>query len=98
METLRSHENPSERAEAARRLGDNGEDSEAYTVLCIALRDDDAWVRIDAAESLWRISPDLFVAIPALLGLLRHTSEELRRRARDLLEKMDFDYPGRDGE
>jgi HEAT repeat protein len=91
--TLLSSDDCYVRRAAARTLGEIGGDSDAYSVLSRGLRDDDAWVRIEVSEALWKIEPDLLVAVPFLIALLRHPSREIQERARRLLAEMDVDVP-----
>lgn len=91
--TLLSSDDCHVRRAAARTLGEIGGDTDAYSFLSRGLRDDDAWVRIEVSETLWKIEPGLLVAAPFLIALLRHPSSAIRDRARRLLVAMDVTLP-----
>jgi HEAT repeat protein len=66
-----------------------GPDKRAIRDLTMALKDSDATVRQSAALALGAAGPDARAAIPALTGLLRDPSEEVRQAAATALDRID---------
>jgi HEAT repeat protein len=76
------HQDPTERAEAARELGWIGRPArEAVAGLRQALKDPDGLVRVSAAEALANVAPDDTTALPVLIDALKDRSGKVRRAA-----------------
>lgn len=86
--TLEKSDDPAERREAVRNLG-NLKTPEAVRLIADVLAgDEDASVRRQAADTLWRISDHAAAAEPALRGALEDPSPGVRVRAASALESL----------
>jgi HEAT repeat protein len=88
VRTLEKSDDPAERREAVRNLG-NLKTPEAVRVITDVLTgDEDATVRRQAADTLWRISDHAAAAEPALRAALEDPSPGVRVRSASALESL----------
>jgi HEAT repeat protein len=85
-----------QRLHAAKALG--GRRGEAVALaLAEALKDQDAFVRQEAAHSLGQIGPDARPAAPALVAALRDRKPAVRKAAAEALKSIDPEAADRAG-
>ena len=89
LRKLLKHDNKEVAANAAKALGMIGEKAEpAKDDLDFALDDDNGWLRIRAAEALWRITDDPNKAVFALVEELENRDRQIRMQAYRLFKEM----------
>lgn len=89
LRKLLKHDDKTVAANAARALGMIGEKAEsAKDDLDFALDDDNGWLRIRAAEALWRITDDPNKAVFALVEELENRDRQIRMQAYRLFKEM----------
>ncbi len=80
---------PARRLQAIHALQSRAKEKEVVLpVLIEALKDDDTYVRRDAAKALGRFGPGAAEAVPALLPLLADKEPSVRKAAGQSLEKI----------
>jgi HEAT repeat protein len=80
---------PAARLRAVHSLQDRQETATIVPALAEALRDENTYVRRDAARALARFGPEAKEAVPILFALLRDREPSVRRAAERALEKID---------
>lgn len=89
LQKLLKDENAEVRARAALSLGKMGAAARpAVEDLDFALDDDDGWVRIRAAEALWRITGKTDSLVPALIEELKNPQRQIRMQAYRLFKEL----------
>ena len=66
-------------------------------ILVASLKDQDAFVRRDAARSLGRIGPAAGEAVPALRSAARDKNQHVRQAAAEALHRVAPDLPPEQG-
>ena len=90
LEQMRSKES-TQRLHAIEALRDRGKEAAVAPALALALRDEDAFVRRDAAEALGRIGADARQTTPALVATLKDKKANVRLAAAKALSRIDPD-------
>lgn len=88
VRTLEKSDDPAERREAVRNLGNLKTPEAARLIADVLAGDEDATVRRQAADTLWRISDHAAAAEPALRRALEDPSPGVRLRAASALESL----------
>ena len=96
LEQMRSKES-AQRLHAIEALGDRGKEAAVAPALAVALRDEDAFVRRDAAVALGRIGAEARQTTPALVATLKDKKADVRRAAAKALSRIDPDALPRAG-
>lgn len=80
----------SQRLHAIRALEDRGAEAAVVPALAEALKDENAFVRRDAARALGKVGPEARPAVPALLAAARKDRERsVRKAVAEALKKID---------
>ena len=94
IEQLQSKD-AAQRLHAVKALADRGKEAVVVPALALALRDQDAFVRRDAAHALGRIGPEARPATPALVAALKDKNLGVRQAAAKALKQIDPDAAAR---
>jgi len=85
------------RLQAIKALKDRISEAAVVPALTETLKDDNAFVRRDAALALGKIGPDARPALPALTATLKDREHSVRKAAADALKKIDPEAAARKG-
>ncbi len=77
------------RQQAVKALGKSGEAGVAVPALAEALKDENAFVRRDAAGALGGFGPEAKPAVPSLTAALKDKEHSVRQAAAQALKKID---------
>jgi len=89
LKKLLTDDDPEVRARAALSLGKMGPPAKpALDDLDYALDDRDGWVRINAAEAIWKITGETAVAVSAFIEELKNPNRQIRMKAYRQFKKL----------